>query len=205
MESAGEMNLGACLEFGWTTFKRQAAAYVVTSLVLLVVYVAAQSLIARLRTGGLALGLLLGPLYWVCMLSVARQGATGAAPTLTDAFRPFTERQGDYLMVALAMACGAILCGIGILVSWFVCFFAPLLALDGRDFKAAVIESKDLVFKYPAEVALLAVTAGALNLAGALACGLGLIISTPVVSLMIVKAYEQLRARNALPAPQQQV
>jgi hypothetical protein len=191
-------SLGECLEYGWNTFKKSAGAYALVSFVLLLAYVIGQVIAARLRAAGVALGMLLAPLYWICTMSVARAGARGAEPTLSDAFRPFTSRQGDYLMVALALTAGVLLCGIGIIATWFLFFFAPLLALEGRDFKQAVLESKNLVLKYPGDVALLVIVTAAVNFAGSLACGLGLIVSTPIASLAVVKAFEQLSARAAL-------
>jgi hypothetical protein len=191
-------SLGECLEYGWNTFKQSAGAYALVSFVLLLAYLVAQLVASRLRGAGVAIGLLLAPIYWICTMSAARAGARGGAPTLNDAFRPFTERQGDYLMVALALTAGVILCGIGIFVSWFLFFFAPLLALDGRDFKRAVLESKDLVLKYPGDVAMLMIVSAAINFAGSLACGLGLIVSAPVTSLMVLKGFEQLSARAAI-------
>jgi len=191
-------SLGECLDYAWNTFKKSAAAWVLVSFVLLLVYVLGQLVASRLRGAGLAVGLLLAPIYWICTMSAARAGARGAPPTLTDAFRPFTERQGDYLMVALALTAGVILCGVGLLATWFLFCFAPILVLDGRDFKQAVLESKDLVLKYPGDVALLLIVAAAINFAGSLACGIGVIVTTPITSLMLLKGFEELSARAAL-------
>jgi hypothetical protein len=193
-------SVGECVEFGWNEFKRKPAAYVLTTFVLLVAFAAAQFATMHLRNVGFLVGLVLGPMYWICNVAVARKGATGAEPTLNDAFRPFSERQGDYLMVSLAIASGAILCGIGIVVTWFLFAFSAILVLDGRDFKTAVIESKDLVLKHPAEVAILVIVLVALSVAGALACGVGTLVTTPISALAFVKAYEQLTRPGILPA-----
>ena len=182
-------NIGECIGFGWTSFKQRPAAYVLTTFVLIVVFAIASVVFGSLRKVGVALSMVLGPVQWICSISVAQRGARSEEPTLNDAFRPFTERQGDYLMVALAMASGVLLCGIGVVVTWFLCIFAAPLALDGRDFKAAVLESKDLVLKYPGEVALLMLACGALNLVGCLACGVGVLVTGPVTSLALVHAY----------------
>src|SRR3954467_10684640 len=162
-------SLGGRVEVGWNEFKRVPAAYVLTTFVLLVLLAGAQFTTMYLKGIGVVLGLILGPLYWICTLAVARKGASGAEPTLNDAFQPFTERQGDYLIVALATAAGAILCGIGIVITAFLFMFAPLIVLEGRDFKAALIESKDLVLKHPGEVAMLLIVLVALNLVGVIA------------------------------------
>ena len=191
-------SLGEWLDFGWNTFKKSVGAYILVSFVLLLVYSVAQLVASRLKGAGVVLSMLLSPLYWICMVSAARAGARGAEPTLSDAFRPFTERQGDYLMVSLALTAGAILCGIGLLATWFLFFFAPLLAFEGRDFKAALLESKDLAMKYPGDVALLLIVTWAINMGGVLACGVGVIATTPITALAVVKGFELLSARAAI-------
>jgi hypothetical protein len=193
-------SVGECVEYGWNEFKQRPAAYVLATFVLLVLYAGAQATTMYLKGVDVLLGLILGPFFWVCTLAVARKGASGAEPTLNDAFSPFTERQGDYLMVALAIISGAVLCGIGAIITWFLFGFAPLYALEGRDFKSAVIESKDLVLKHPGEVAMLVLVLGALNLAGVLACGVGTLITTPIAALAFVKGYEQLTRPGILTA-----
>jgi hypothetical protein len=193
-------SVGECVEYGWNEFKRRPAAYVLTTFVLLILYAGAQFSTMYLKGVGFVLGLILGPLYWICTLAVARKGATGAEPTLNDAFQPFTERQGDYLMVALATAAGAILCGIGIVITSFLFIFSPLYLLEGRDFKTALIESKNLVLKHPGEIAMLAIVLFVLNLVGVIACGVGALVTTPISTLATVKAFEQLTRPGILPA-----
>jgi uncharacterized membrane protein len=193
-------SVGECVEYGWNEFKQRPAAYVLTTFVLLVLYAGAQFTTAYLKGIGILLGFILGPLFWVCTLAVARKGASGTEPTLNDAFLPFTERQGDYLMVALAIVSGVVLCGVGAVITWFLFGFAPLYALEGRDFKSAVIASKDLVMKYPGEVAMLVLVLFALNLAGILACGIGTLVTTPISTLAFVKGYEQLTRSPILTA-----
>jgi hypothetical protein len=197
-------SLSNCLRDAWTTFKQNIADYVLAQFVLLAAYLVASGALSATGRGGFVLGALLGSVLWTCSMSIAHAGARNGKPTIQDAFRPLAERQGDYLMVALAMSAGVIGCLIGIVVSWFLCAFAPLLALEGRDFKQAVIESKDLVLKYPADVALLAIVVSAINLAGTLACGIGIIFSMPIACLTVLKAHEQLAAKLAL-EPQTQV
>lgn len=193
-------NVGECVEFGWNEFKQKPAAYVLTTFVLLILYSGAASASMYLRGVGLALSAIIGPLYWICNLAVAQRGAAAGEPTLNDAFRPFTERAGDHLIVALAIAAGALLCGVGAIVTWFLFMFAPLVVIAGGDFKTALVESKDLVLKYPGEVAMLAIVAIAINLVGALACGVGLLATTPITTLATVKAYEQLTRPGILTA-----
>lgn len=193
-------NVGECVEYGWNEFKQKPAAYVLTTFVMLVLYSGALSASMYLRGIGFALSAIIGPLYWTCTLAVAQRGASGAEPTLNDAFRPFTERTGDHLIVALAIAAGAIVCGVGAIVTWFLFLFAPLAVFAGADFKSALRESKDLVLKYPGEVAMIAIVALAINLVGLCVCGVGLLATTPITTLATVKAYQQLTQPGILTA-----
>jgi hypothetical protein len=193
-------NVGECVEYGWNEFKLRPAAYVLTTFVLLLLYSGAISASMYLRGIGFALSALVGPLYWICNLAVAQRGASGAEPTLNDAFRPFAERAGDHLIVALAIAAGTLLCFVGVVITWFLFMFAPLVVFAGGDFKTGLVESKDLVLKYPGEVAMIAIVSLAINLVGFLVCGVGMLVTTPITTLATVKAYEQLTRPGILTA-----
>jgi hypothetical protein len=137
-------------------------------------------------------GALLSGLFMGGLANCALVSATGREPTLDDAFAPFKARQGDYLIVGLAVCAGAILCGIGYIITSFLFLFSPLLTVLGRDFKAALVQSKDLVLTHAADVAVLYLAVAALGIAGFLACGIGLFVTTPISMLMIVRAHQQL-------------
>ena len=203
---ATPFSLGECVESAWTSFKQNMGDYVLAQFVLLVPYlVVSGALSASRRLSIASLSVLLPSLLWTCSMSIARAGLRNGKPKIDDAFRPLTERQGDYVMVCLAMSAGTLACGIGVIVSWFICLFAAPLALDGRDFKQAVVESKDLVFAYPGEVALLGIVAWAFVVGGFLACGIGILFGMPLACLTVIKGFEQLNARVALEPPQAQV
>lgn len=191
---------GECVEYGWNEFKKRPASYVLTTFVAMLLTAALHFAVGHLHRIGFLLSLVFFPVQWICMASVAHKGLSGAEPTLNDVVRPFTERQGDYLMVALAMMAGAIACVVGAVASWYLCAFAPIYVLEGRDFKAAVLESKDLVLKYPGEVGMILVVVVALHVAGVLACGVGTLVTTPIAMLALAKAHEQLRRPGILPA-----
>jgi uncharacterized membrane protein len=193
-------SVGECLKYGWNEFKLRPAAYVLTTFVVLVLTTGAQFTTMYLKGIGFLLSLVIGPFYWFCTLAVANKGVSGAEPTLNDAFRPFTERQGDFIIVALAMSAGVLLCGIGVVITTFLFAFSPLYVLHGRDFKAAILESKDLVLKHPSELVLLILAIVGVNLLGALACGVGTLATTPITTLAFVKAYEELTRPGILTA-----
>jgi hypothetical protein len=195
-DSPSSFSVGSCLEYAWNTFKTHTSGHVILTLVLFAASVVAQAAISfASRPLGSAAGMLLSGFFWGCLARAARTSSRGQAPTLDDAFTPLKERQGDYLVVGLAISAGVLACGIGLLVTWFLFMYAPVLVVDGRDFKQALIESKDLALKYPSDTALILLLAFALGLAGLLACGVGLLVTTPLTQLLVVRAYDVLSAQ----------
>jgi len=194
--------VGECLEFGWEEFKARAADYVLALFVLILPFAVLQGVIGYSQLDGLEVVRILIPaMIWTCSMSLAHRVASGAKPDLDDAFRPFTERQGDYLIVCAAMSAGFIAFGVGVLVTWFLCLFAPLLVLEGRDFKAALVTSKDLVLQHRGALARLSAVIFLLNIIGALPFGLGLLVSLPVTTLAVVKAQRLLASQLAVSEP----
>jgi hypothetical protein len=139
---------------------------------------------ANLVLNALASGLFAG-----AFMAVAQRGARGQTPSLSDAFRPFRERQGDYLLVGLAMSSGVVLLGVGILVTSTLFMFAPLLVVQGLSYKEALGASKDLVLARLADVIVLCAVVAVMNLAGFVVCGAGLLVSVPLSALAVARAH----------------
>jgi hypothetical protein len=132
------------------------------------------------------------------MMNVARIAARGGSPTLEDAFLPYRVRQGDYLIVGLAANIGALAFGVGALVSGFICLFAPLLVVDGDDYKHALVRSKDLMFSHLGEGVVLFAVLTLINLIG-FATIIGALVTLPVSALALLKAYEKLSVVKIFP------
>jgi hypothetical protein len=195
------MRIGECFEFGWETFKRETSALVFLTFVLLAAELVLQGLAALLLRGFAPLvGMPLWGLFAGAFMSVARKTARGSTPTLEDALWPFKQRQGDFLLVGLASSIGVLACGVGLLLTAFLCLFAPLCVVEGGDFKQALSRSNSLMLANPRDAILFFVFLGALNFAGALVFGLGILATAPISALAIVKAYEQ-ESAAALVAP----
>jgi uncharacterized membrane protein len=192
------MRIGECLQFGWETFKRHVSAFVVIGLVLFLANAAVQFAAALvLRRYGGALGMLVSGLFWGGLMIAARKAARGEEPSLADAFEPFKQRPGDYIIVGFAIEIGVVACGVGALVTSFLFLFAPLCVAEGGDWKQSLTRSKDLILANMSEAIVFYLVLAALNIAGALALGVGLLVTIPVSALAIVKAYEL----ATLPAP----
>ena len=195
------MQVSESLEEAWGIFKRHTGALVAAAFALMLTQAVANAILSKSASVALSfmLSLLLGGLVMGGQMNVARIAARGQEPTLKDAFAPFTARQGDYLLVGLAVGAGSLLCGIGVIVTGFLFLFAPLLVVDGEDFKGALRESKNLTVDHLGDLMGLFLVVIALNVLGVITF-IGWLATVPITSLMVVRAYERLRVPHVLPA-----
>lgn len=191
------------LAYGWDVFKRQTSGLVAAAFCLTAVQMACEPVFAYVLRSSFAFvaGLFLTGLVSGGLMLAARSAMRGREPTLSEAFEPFRARQGDYLLVGIALAGGVIVCGVGVLVTSFLFMFAPLLVAQGADFKAALLRSKDLVLANVAELLVLYVLLAVINTLGVITF-IGWLVSVPVSAIAIVKAYEQLSEPEILPGAQ---
>lgn len=197
------MRIEDCLRTGWRAFTRDPASYVFVTFVLIAASCAVQLLFAPLHfpfsfaPQAFISGLLMGG-----FMNVSVKGLRGEKPTLAAAFEPCTARQGDYLLVGLASIAGILACGVGVLVTQLLFAFAPLLVVQGAGYKDALVRSKDLVVQKLADVVVLWLAIALVNLLGAIAFGVGLLVTLPVSMLALVEAHARLaetRAPDLLP------
>lgn len=191
------MRVGESLEAAWRTFKQHIAALVAATFALMIAQIVVQALLARVANPFLSglLSMLVGGLVMGGQMNVARIAARGQEPTLADAFKPCTERQGDYLIVGLAVGIGVVLCFVGVFVTSYLFLFSPLLVVEGKDFKTALRESVDLTSTRLGDLLGLFIVILGLNVLGAITL-IGWLVTLPVSSLMLVHAYEQMRMRS---------
>lgn len=194
------MQVGESLKSAWGTFNERASALCAATAALVVIEVVANAILARTSSWVLSftLSALLSGLLAGGQMNVARIAASGRDPSWSDAFAPFKARQGDYLLVGLAIGLGSLVCGIGFLVTAFFFMFAPVRVVEGDDFKQALRESKNLVVDNLNDCIALFFTVFALNFLGFITV-IGWMATLPITSIMVVRAYDRLRAR-ALPA-----
>jgi uncharacterized membrane protein len=121
----------------------------------------------------------------------------GETLELQDAFNPFSDRPMDYLVIGLVMQSGIILCGIGVIATYLIFFFAPIAVVQGADYRSALKTAKDMTFANWGEVFVLWIIFALINICGALACGIGLLITVPITHIAMVNAFEQLRASTS--------
>lgn len=189
------MDLGSCITGGWEVFKRDPVPLILGTLLLIIawtIYSLVTSFLPwalSLLAGLLPYGLLVGG--WTGMALKANRGEK---VELQDAFKPFSDRPIDYLVVGLVMQSGVILCGIGVIATYLIFFFAPIVVVQGADYRSALKSAKEITFANWGEVFVLMLIFALINICGALVCGIGLLITVPITQIALVKAYDQLRA-----------
>ena len=187
------MRIAAYLEYAWDIFKQHTAALVAAAFCLELFQLFSQRLLVRVLSWQLALvsSLLLSGLVAGGLMLAAQKAMQGKSPTLSEAFAPFRERQGDYLLVGLGLGAGVIACGVGIVVTSLLFLFAPLLVTQGADFKGALTRSKDLVLDNLGDCIALYVTLAVVNALGMITI-VGGLVTLPLSAIAVAKAYEEL-------------
>ncbi len=192
------MDLGSCLTRGWEVFKKDPVPLVLGTLLLMIAW-AIYSLVTSLLSQVLSLvasllpyGLLIGG----CTVMAVKANREEKVE-LQDAFKPFSDRPIDYLVIGLVMQSGIILCGIGVIVTYLIFFFAPIAVVLGKDYRSALKTAKEITFANWGEVFVLMLIFALINICGTLACGIGLLVTIPITQIAMVNAYDQLRASTA--------
>lgn len=184
------MNISSCFEKATATFKANAVPLTFGALVLFVTnagigilnrYIPGASLLGIVATAPLSGGLML-------MALRARRGAPVDVPQIFDGF----NRAVPFIVVNLVIGAGALACGVGVLVTAFFFMFATVFVALGDEHGRALTRSKDIALAHVSETALLIAVLVGLNLAGALLCGVGLLVTIPLSSLLVLEGLEQL-------------
>jgi hypothetical protein len=191
------MNLSACFERAWSTFNKQPAPFVIAALVLLVTS-GILSFIAKYFPPISIVSPLVNALIGGGMIIMTLRAQSGQAVDVPDIFLGF-QRPVPFIVVQLATLAGILLCGIGILVTGFLFAYAMVFVARGDDFGPALTKSKDLALARPGETILLLVVVFAMNLAGALVCGVGLLVALPLSVLLYVECLKDLEGAGGAP------
>jgi hypothetical protein len=191
------MNLSACFERAWSSFNKQPAPFVIAALVLLVLS-GILSFIAQYFPPIGIVSPVVNALMAGGMIIMALRAQRGQAIDVPDVFLGF-QRPAPFIIVQLATLAGLLLCGVGILVTGFLFTYAMVFVARGDDFGSALTKSKDLALARPSETLLLLVVVIALNIAGALLCGVGLLVALPVSVLLYVECLKDLEGAGGAP------
>ncbi len=187
------MDLGQSLKLAAEAFTRQAGTFFVATLVQMVAFGAVSAVFWLIATpiapvvGAVTYGLVLGGQARMG-LTVISNGATGTADAFDALKRPL-----DFIVVGLALQAGALLFGVGVLITYALFLFAPILVAEGEDFASALGRSKDLAMDNLGAVLLFVLMIAGINavVVGA-TCGFGLAVSLPFTMLATIRVYHQL-------------
>lgn len=172
------MDIRVCFARAWKTLKRHPGPVLGGFLAMELLSTFAGGLLHGHAIGGLTL--------------IARKAEAGGRPKLVDVFNVL-DRFVDYILVWLCALAGGLFCGVGLVLSTFLFWFAPtIIAVDGVSWKQALARSTDLAQRHPGDLTLLIMVIAAVNLLGLLCLGLGLLVSWPMSQLITFYAYQQL-------------
>jgi len=104
------------------------------------------------------------------------------------------------LIVGVLVAIGYVLCVIpGLIVALFAIFAHAVLVDRGLSPIDSLKASIEIVKANVGQVILVWLVAGLIGIAGALACGVGVLVSAPLASLMLVYTYRRLSGGQVAP------
>lgn len=185
--------IGAMLSSAWGLFTENVGILIgATALVWAIIAVAGGF------TWGLAHVVLTGPMllgYAALILGVAR-GQHPDFNVLFSGFQRFLPALIANLLISVFCAIGTTLCiipGIFVMMVYKLTYF--YMHDKALDFWPAMEASRKTIMKdFGAWLIVLLVVMG-INAAGAMVCGVGLLVTFPVTSLMLALAYEQVKDR----------
>jgi serine/threonine protein kinase len=207
--SAGEilardytLNIRHCLRRGWTLVRNDFWPLVGMSAFVLAVLSAAPSSGMALSNGQSSgtisiLGILLGgPLMgglYLYFLKKIRREATGVETAFTGFRQPFPHLVIAGFLASLLTGLGflcLILPGIYLFVAWILTF--PLIVDQRLDFWPAMRLSRKVISKHWWKFLGFLIVLGLINLAGLLACFIGLLVTFPITFAALTYAYEDI-------------
>lgn len=205
------LDVGTAVSYGWNKFSENVGPFIMLVLgvfvaLILVSAISQLVIIPTINTSDNSIGLLFWLAFSVSLFlqlvvgfavqaGVYRAGL-GVTQGRTPSFSMFTEGTnfGPYILTAIVVALGAaigyMLCFIPGIIWLFFTVFAPLRALDkGEGPGDAIKGSIDMVKDNLGEVFLIILVTGLIYVAGALLCGIGLLVSIPVALVAICWTY----------------
>jgi len=208
-------SIGSAVDFGWETFKKRPWFFVGTSLVILLLNIAAGAVISVIDAGltgsmdkttpisfmaDLVLGTFINMGVTAFYLNAYDNPDTVSLASLWHP-QPFWKFLAASLLLGLAIVIGFLLLIVPGVIFTLMFMFATFIVVD-RELGPieAMKESKRLAHGHKWALLGFVLMLALINLLGVLALGVGLLVSIPVSSLAFVHAYRTLTA-NAGPPP----
>ena len=176
------------LEFAWKTFRTHCVGLLLIGAALASVQALVHQALQQTGLVALTVGveLVLSGLCAAGIFNACRSAVLGRSPRLLDAIRPLWRCPGHALAVSLVMCGGALLAGVGLLVTVFLFPFSLLLVCEGESWLQALQHSKRLVLSSPGQVLALLGVLALLNGLGALIPGVGTLVTMPISVLALI-------------------
>ena len=191
------MDLGAHFKRAWDLLTEHSVPLVLGTVVAIALSLAAQAVFQVIPGGGffgMVIGTALSTLLMMGLTTMALEAVDGKAPAFEALFVPFKERVLDYLLCGLAIASGALLCGVGVLVTSLLFLLAPLQVVDGRGFQEALRSSFERVKgDFGSHVLVWGAVLG-LNIVGSVIV-VGVVVSVPLSLLVLASVYRETAPR----------
>ncbi|MFV0317939.1 MAG: hypothetical protein ACK5O2_13395 [Microthrixaceae bacterium] len=215
-----QLDVGTAISYGWNKFTENVGPFLMLVIgvfvAIVVVSVIAQFALVPaisgddaslvLATIGFAVGMFLQIAVSVIVQIGMYRAGLGVTEGRTPAFSMFTDSTniGPYILTAIVVALGAmvgyILCIIPGIIWIFFTSFAPLRALDkGEGPGDAIRGSIDMVRNNLGQVFLILLVSYLIYFAGAILCGVGLLVSIPVALVAICWTYKVIDGQPVAP------
>ena len=209
-----QLDVGSALSYGWKKFQENVGPFIILVLAVFVAIVVLNILQAVLtpNNGGflaliwsLALAVVVFIVSFIIQAGVYRAGlgvTKGETPSV--ALLTETNNIGPFIVTVILVGLGAfvgfILC---ILpgIAWLIfTAYAPILALDkGMGPGEAISTSINWVKDNFGQVFLILLVSWVVYIAGAILCGVGLLVSIPVALVAIIYSYRALNQEPVVP------
>ena len=218
---APRLEVGEAVSYGWKKFSENVGPFIMLVLgvfvAIIVVSLLTQLLIfPTINSDDSSVGVLFFvamavALFLQFVVSLAVQAGVyraglGVTQGRTPSFSMFTDGTnfGAYILTIIVVGLGAfvgyLLCIIPGIIWLFFTVFAPLRALDkGEGPGDAIRGSIDMVRENIGQVFLIILVSYLIYFAGALVCGVGLLVSIPVALIMICWSYRMILGEPVTP------
>ncbi len=209
-----DFSIHSCVSFGWETFKKRPWFFVGASVVIVLVYLFASAItsaIDALLGGSAKEPTLLGSLADYGLSTLISMGVTAfylaahdspETVDLTVLWRPhpFWKYVGASILIGLVIIVGFILLIVPGIIFALMYMFTTFIVIDrGLGPLDAMKESKSITHGHKWPLLGLGCVLLLINIAGAIALLVGLLVTIPVTSLAFTHAYRELQARAGMP------
>lgn len=186
--------VGALVQKSWQIVQKDAAVLIGGFVIVAIIMALLNSISAKLglyTAGSLILG---GPLYlgYCGMALRAARGQSLDIAQLFEGFQRFLPAFLANLIISILAGIGTLLCVIpGLFVGLIYCLTYFYMYDRKSDFWPSMESSRQTVMNAPGAWVVVYLVFIALIIAGCILCGVGVIVTGPIVTVMLALAYDQ--------------